>query len=236
MAWLLLVGSLLLVGCSTARQRDEPANLLGSLRFRDDQTFEFFQAVYRSGNLYRDFRPVMVVDTIYEDLRYRELFLRTLRERFLVPPDGEERMRAQQQQEYRNRMDFLLFVYGGSNDKVNLQRADSAWKVFLRDDDGDLIAPSRMERVGEKSPIFAFLEQYFVGLDRWSEVVRVSFPKLDKAMLDKTPGKHPVQLLVTGIPGTVTLAWDEADIFYQKGEENGAPPASGEGAEPKKEG
>ncbi len=216
----LLAAWLGLAACTTARQREDPASLLGSLRFRDEQTFEFFHSVYRSGNLYRDFRPVMVVDTIYEDLRYRKLFLRTLREQFLVRPGDAARMRAEQVEAYRNRMDFLLFVYGGSNEKVNLHKEDSIWKVFLRDDDGQLISPMQVEPVGRKNPIFTFLEQYFVGLDRWSEVVRVSFPKLDKAAFGKAPGEHPVQLIVTGIPGTVTLAWEEPGLFYREPGEN----------------
>lgn len=211
---------LLLAACSTARQRGTPENLLGNLRFRNDETFEFFHRVYRSGNLYRDFRPVMVVDAIFEDLRYRELFLQTLEEQFLIRPEELERMAARQQEQYGNRMDFLLFVYGGSNDKVNLHKADSPWKVFLRDDEGELISPAKMEKIGRKNTVFAFLKQYFVGLDRWSEVVRVSFPKLDKALLGQEPGQGPFQLILTGIPGTITLGWDNVALFYARPEES----------------
>jgi hypothetical protein len=232
----LLAAGLLLTGCTTARQRDDPANLLGNLRFRSEETFDFFHAVYRSGNLYRNFRPVMVVDTIYEDQRYRELFLRTLREQFLIPQEAVARMRGEQAEAYRNRMDFLLFVYGGTNERVDLHKAESRWKVFLRDDDGQLIAPTRLERVGEKNTVFTFLEQYFVGLDRWSEVVSVSFPKLDKALLGQEPGPHPVQLIVTGIPGTVTLTWEDPSLFYAAPREDAETPLPEEARGAKKEG
>ena len=138
---------LLPAACSTARQRDTPENLLGNLRFRDAETFQFFHNVYRSGNLYRDFRPVLVVDSIYEDLQYRGRFLRVLEEQFLIRPEELVQMTAAQQQEYGNQMDFLLFVYGGSNDKVNLHKSDSRWRVFLKDDEGELISQAKLEPI-----------------------------------------------------------------------------------------
>ena len=70
---LLLLWVLLLAGCTSARQRGEPTNLEGSRRFRNEDTFRYFHDVYRSGNLYQDFRPVLVVDAIYEDAEYRSL-------------------------------------------------------------------------------------------------------------------------------------------------------------------
>ena len=121
---------------------------------------------------------------------------------------------AEQREQYRNRMDFLLLVWGGSNDKVKLHKPKTAWKVFLRDDDGQLLAPAKIEPVDEKNPIYAFLTKYFIGLDRWSEVVRISFPKLDKQLLGQKPGAQPMRMLVTGIPGTVTMVWENPGLFY----------------------
>ncbi len=60
-----------LAACSTARERDTPQNISGILRLRNEETLPYFQDILRSGNLYQDFLPVLVVDTISEDLRYR---------------------------------------------------------------------------------------------------------------------------------------------------------------------
>jgi len=216
----LVLAVIVLFGCTSARQRGEPTNLAGSLRFRNEDTFRYFHEVYRSGNLYQDFRPVMVVDAIYEDMQYRRLYVNMLKERFLIEGKEAERLSAQQREQFRNSMDFLVLVWGGTNDRVNLHKGDASWKVYLRDDEGDLIAPSKLQPIKSKEPVYQFLKKYFSGLDRWSEVMRISFPKLDKALLKQTPGEHPFQFIVTGVPGSVTMQWEDAGLFYYDREEN----------------
>ena len=216
----LVLAVIVLAGCTSARQREEPTNLSGSLRFKNEDTFRYFHNVYRSGNLYQDFRPVMVVDAIYEDMQYRRLYVDMLKERFLIGDKEAARLSAQQRERFSNNMDFLVLVWGGTNDRLKLHKDDASWKVYLRDDDGELLTPSKLQPIKSKDLVYQFLKKYFTGLDRWSEVMRISFPKLDKAMLKQTPGEHPFQFIVTGVPGSVTMRWEDAGLFYYDREEN----------------
>ena len=59
-----------------------------------------------------------------------------------------------------------------------------------------------------------FLQMYFTGLDRWWEILRVRFPKLDKALLKQPLGEKPLQLTVTGVPGAVTITWEDRKRIY----------------------
>ncbi len=81
-----------------------------------------------------------------------------------------------------------------------------------------------MQPVKEHNPIHLFLKHYFTGLYRWSEVVRISFPKLDKHALGKNQGTQPMRIIVTGIPGSVIMSWSDAGLFYTP---EAPPPPSG---------
>lgn len=204
-----------LLGCTTAQQRESPTNLLGTLRFRDARAVEAFQSTHRAGNLYQDFRPVMVVDAVPMDLQYRRLYLAMLKERYLLPDAELAPLQAGSDQDFDNRVELVVLVYGGSNVPVPLEKASALWRVLLKDDDGQLLPPSRIEKVKDDSPIYQYVNRYFYGLDRWSQLYRISFPKLEKTLVGKTIGPEPMQLLVTGIDGTVVLSWQDTSIFYR---------------------
>jgi hypothetical protein len=205
----------LLLGCTTAQQRESPTNLVGTLRFRDAGAVEAFQSTHRAGNLYQDFRPVMVVDAVPMDLRYRQLYLAMLKDRYLLPDAELAPLQAESDKEFDNRVELVVLVYGGSNVPVPLEKATSRWRVLLKDDDGQVLTPAKIEKVKEDSPIYQYVNLYFYGLDRWSQLYRISFPKLEKSLVGKAIGPDPMQLLVTGIGGTVVLSWRDTSIFYR---------------------
>jgi hypothetical protein len=206
--------------CSTARQRAAPEGPTSLLHYRDAQTAAYFRHVYRSGNLYVDFRPALVVDAIAQDRTYRRLYVETLRQQLLLPPSEAERLHAEQAEAFETEIAILLFTYEGTAEPSRLTRANAPWRLFLRDDDGELTAPVSIQRIAEESPAYQYIDHYFRGLDRWSRMYLVTFPKLSKARLGQPVGPHPFELVVTGIKGTVTLRWEDPALFYAKG--NGA--------------
>jgi hypothetical protein len=212
----------LLLACTTAQERDSPSDLLSGLRFRDPQTAALFLNTHRAGNLYEDFRPVMAVDAVPMDLKYRRQFVAMVGQRYLLPEGELRRMTAEQEGEFDNRMEMIVLIYGGSNVPVPLENPKSVWRILLLDDDGQVLAPARVEKIRLDSVTFQFLNTYFYGLDRWSQVFKVGFPKLEKSALGKRPGGKPIQLIITGIAGTVTLSWSDPSLFY-RGEAPSAP-------------
>jgi hypothetical protein len=215
MLGVVLAGLALVAACTTARERADPGNISGVLRFRNAETQEHFHDSYRSGNLYLDFRPVMLADAIFEDERYRALFLKTIRDRYLLAGGNLEKMIQDEREHFDGYFEFLVFLYGGSNAPVRLNADAANWRVLLRDDDGDLLQPISMHEIRENSPTYRYIEGYFSGLDRWSQLYIVRFPKLEKSVAGQPLGKHPFELLVTGVEGTITMRWDKASQFYR---------------------
>lgn len=219
LAWFaaVLAAVALLAGCSTARRRDQPVGLTSLLHYRDPATHRYFADTYRTGNLYLDFRPALVVDAIVEDETYRRQYVEMVRERYLLSGDAAAKLAAEQRRQFETSIDVLVFIYEGTNHPTKLTGNDPLWRLFLRDDDGQLLTPQEIVRVPDGSPTYAYLQKYFYGLDRWSQVYRVRFPKLSKGVLGQPVGPHPVQLIVTSVRGTVTLQWENAGILYANG-------------------
>lgn len=203
-----------LAGCSTARRRDTPQGPISLLHYRDPATEAYFRDVYRTGNLYEDFRPALVVDAIFEGRRYRQLYVDTIRKQFLLTAAEAGRMEAKQERQFDTRITILLATYEGTAEPSNLAKPGAPWRLFLRDDDGQLEVPLAIRPVRRGSTVYQYLQKYFRGLDRWSQVYEVDFPKLSKAALGVPVGTHPFELIVTGVRGTVTLKWEHPALFY----------------------
>jgi hypothetical protein len=207
--------ALALAACTTARERETPRTISGNLRFRNAETEAHFRDNYRSGSLYLDFRPAMIADAIFQDERYRALYLETLRDRLLVTPENLERLRQDEQARFDESFEFLVFLYGGSNVPVRLNHPNALWRLLLRDDDGDLLEPASMRLIPEDSPVYRYIVGYFAGLDRWSQLYLVRFPKLEKTLAGQSPGSKPFELMVTGVDGTITMRWENPAWFYR---------------------
>jgi len=224
----LLSALALVAACTSARERGNPSTISGVLRFRSAETEDHFRDSYRSGNLYLDFRPVMIADAIFQDEHYRALFLQTMRDRYLVPGENLERMVQDEQERFDGYFEFLVFLYGGSNTPIRLNAQSANWRLLMRDDDGDLLQPVSVREIGADSHAYRYIQGYFSGLDRWSQLYIVRFPKLEKAVTGKSFGKHPFELLVTGMEGTITMRWENPGLFYRGANGIQIPPPSTE--------
>ena len=104
-----------------------------------------------------------------------------------------------------------------------LNKATSPWRVFLRDDDGQLLSPAEIQPIKRNRPIYLYLNQDFERVNRCAALFRVSFPKLEKSMTGQPFGDQPVQLILTGVPATVPLSWEDPALFYLPEEEKRKP-------------
>jgi hypothetical protein len=202
------------VGCSSARKREDPTNIVGNLRFRDSATERQFAQSYRSGSLYQDFRTVLLADAIAMDLPYRQGYVQMVSKTYMLSDADTRAMAHAQEAEFASTFSLLVFLYGGSNRPIPLGEAASPWRVLLQDDDGQVLVPATIEKLRPESAVYQYLSIYFYGLDRWSQAFRISFPKLDKVLLAQRFGKQPMTLIVTGLGGTVRMVWLDPSVFY----------------------
>lgn len=209
---LILIFSILLISCTTARNRDSEDNLYSVLQFKDAQTENQFDDIYRSGNIYLDYTTVLAVDAIYKDLDYRKRYLDELTDVYYFDQTAQQDWKETTLEEYRNTYEFLVFVYNGTIKKTRLEHASSEWQIFLQDEDGDILKPVSIKKLSLKNREMIYLDKYFYALDRWSEVFRVRFPKLHK---QQPSSQDPFELIFSGIKGKTILKWNEPDVFYQ---------------------
>lgn len=212
-----------IAACSTARQRSAENHLRSLLHYRDDQSATLFHGNYRSGNLYLNFRPALIVDAIVLDRRYRARFAGLMRERMLVDAPGERKLLAELDAAFDEHVELLVFVYEGVYPPSALTKPESRWRILLQDDEGDHIPPSTVHKLSPQDPHYQYIEDHFIGLDRWVRAYRLIFPKLPKGRLGRASGEHPFVLIFTGIKGIVRLQWDDMSLFYRLSEANEAP-------------
>jgi hypothetical protein len=213
----LLLTMFLILGCTSARHRESPTNIIGNLKFRDSSTQDRFADTYRSASLYEDFRTVLLADAIAMDQEYRRGYVEMLRKAYLLSDSDVQSMQQDQGKDFSGSMSLLLFLFGGTNRPIPLGQPTSQWKVLLQDDDGQVLAPATIEKLKPENPTYRYLSSYFYGLDRWAEAFKVSFPKLDKVLLRQRIGNKPIELIVTGLQGTVRMTWQYPRVVYGRG-------------------
>ena len=184
-----------------------------NLKFKDVSSQKQFDAVYRNAHFYRDYRPVMIVDALFKDMGYREKFATALKTSFLFSDEKYNGLLKREQNVFNNSFEFVVFLYNGSVEKSKLGEEDAQWKIFLRDDDGDLTSPLKITRLKDTDREFQFLGQHIYELDRWVDPYLVSFPKLSKRSINLEVGEKPLELIITSIEGTLRLTWTGQQVY-----------------------
>ena len=210
--YLLLVG---LASCSTARERYQAKPVRSLLKYRDSEASKLLKRTHRSGNLYINFRSTLEVDAVLMDRQLRQLIVNRYAEKFLLSERQAKVLQVEQESAFDNSIEMLVFVYEGANNLTDLTRSDAPWRILLRDDEGSLHPPSQVLRLRKHHPQYQLLEHNFAVVDRWTQAYRIKFPKLAKGILAQKVGKQPMQLIFTGIKGSVILHWQDPSLFYR---------------------
>jgi hypothetical protein len=210
--WIALI--LMSSACTTAKNRNQENNLYHVLKFKSAKTEQFFQGTYRAGNIYLDYGTVLIVDAIFKGVKYRRFLLQEMSDVYYYNKQTKVEKAKKHIENYNNYFEFLVFIYGGSNDKVDFGKPRSEWQIYLKDDEGDLLRANYIRKVKRKVKEVIFLDKYFFPLDRWSEIYRVRFPKYNKPRPQLENKK--MTLIISGIRGKTKLEWKDLSVFYEK--------------------
>ena len=120
----------------------------------------------------------------------------------------------EQKRQFANQFEFLLMIYSGSNEKTDFGKKDSLWQAKLYDDDGDKVVPIKIQKIKKTDEERVLLSNYLKDLDRWVEVYRISFPKLNKLATGVKLGSEPFKLEVAGLEGRLEFSWEDPKKFY----------------------
>ncbi|MFQ5585817.1 MAG: hypothetical protein ACE5GF_03225 [Thermodesulfobacteriota bacterium] len=158
------------------------------------------------GKVYRGMESRLVVHATYRGWGLREAYVREYEKRYRLDSYQREKLLAGEKARYEEGEEFFLAVYTPEGRWNDLDRSDSVWKLYLKNDRDERVSPVEVRRVDEESPL---IREFYPDLDPWSYGYVVIFPKYsEKGELplinDET---RSFTLIITGVLGQTEITW-----------------------------
>ncbi len=169
---------------------------------------------YRKNEIYRDYNTKMIAAGLFRSEDYRQFLNDSLKSSYQLDEAASLEISLEHKQQFANQFDFLLMIYSGSNKKINFGKKDSLWQAQLYDDDGDKVVPMEIQKIKNTDQERLLLGRYLKDLDRWIEVFKISFPKLNKLTTGVKLGPKPFKLEITSLEGRLEFSWEDSKKFY----------------------
>ena len=169
---------------------------------------------YRKDEIYQDYNTKMIAAGLFCSEEYREFLINSIQSSYHLDEAVSLEISLDQKQQFANQFEFLLMIYSGSNEKTDFGKKDSTWQARLYDDDGDKAVPSRIQRLKNTDKERLLLGKYLKELDRWVEVYKLSFPKLNKPATGVNLGSETFRLEMASIEGRIAFSWEDTEKFY----------------------
>ena len=206
---------ILSAGCSTAHLRDRPRSLSNSENHASSERSNYLAENTRSGNLYRDYRSLIIANVLFKDLTYRELWLEEQKELGFATQAQIGVIEQRENETFDQRWEFLIVAFRGDKQRIDLDDPDSPWRLVVQDDDGKWIHAIAVKQLHPRDAQHRYLKRYWSGVDPWSRIYQVSFPKLAKGRLSQPLGGEPFRLVMAGVEGRLSFAWENPSRFYR---------------------
>ena len=169
---------------------------------------------YRKNEIYRDYNTKMIAAGLFRSEDYRQFLNDSLKSSYQLDEAASLEISLEHKQQFANQFDFLLMIYSGSNKKIDFGKKDSLWQAQLYDDDGDKVVPMEIQKIKNTNQERLLLGRYLKDLDRWIEVFKISFPKLNKLTTGVKLGPKPFKLEITSLEGRLEFSWEDSKKFY----------------------
>ena len=169
---------------------------------------------YRKNEIYRDYNTKMIAAGLFRSEDYRQFLIDSLKSSYQLDEAASLEISLEHKQQFANQFDFLLMIYSGSNKKIDFGKKDSLWQAQLYDDDGDKVVPMEIQKIKNTDQERLLLGRYLKDLDRWIEVFKISFPKLNKLTTGVKLGPKPFKLEITSLEGRLEFSWEDSKKFY----------------------
>ena len=169
---------------------------------------------YRKNEIYRDYNTKMIAAGLFRSEDYRQFLNDSLKSSYQLDEAASLEISLEHKQQFANQFDFLLMIYSGSNKKIDFGKKDSLWQAQLYDDDGDKVVPIEIQKIKNTDQERLLLGRYLKDLDRWIEVFKISFPKLNKLTTGVKLGPKPFKLTINSLEGRLEFSWEDSKKFY----------------------
>lgn len=160
----------------------------------------------REGRIHEGLESRLVAYATYRGWEFREAYVREYVKRYEMDSYQGDKLLTDESTDYEAVEEFFLAVYTPSTKWNDLDKSNSIWNLYLRNDRGERVSPIDVKRVDEDSPL---IKEFYPQIDLWSYGYIIRFPKY--AGVSETPllGDDTVsfEIIVTGVLGKTEMRW-----------------------------
>ncbi len=151
--------------------------------------------------IYRNkFVTTLVVNAVYRNMEFREGYVHEYSKAYQLTKAEEDAMLTKEKEQDENEISFYLFAYTEEEKWNNFDKANPAWKIYLKDDKSNRLEPLSVKRF-TLEPALHFI--YFPLVSQWMKGYEVSFPK----SIDINNAKS-LTIILTGFLGNTEMTWE----------------------------
>jgi len=151
----------------------------------------------KTAKLYQQLDTIMIVDVIYNDMALRKAWVEQEARARRLADDRKSALLDEQEKEDENTAQFVVALYTADEDWNDLDKKESRWSIFLKND-GDPVRPASIEKV---KPEKLKLRDNLPFISSFRSFYLVSFPR------ERVTAK-PFDLVMSGLLGEVKLGFE----------------------------
>ncbi len=176
--------------------------LLTTLSHASDIDFKkLVEKQSRGEKIYRNkFVTTLVVNSVHRNKEFREGYVHEYAKAYQLTKAEEEAMLSKELAQDEKEISFYLFAYTEDEKWNNFDKANPAWKIYLKDDKSNRLEPLSVKKF-KLEPSLHFI--YFPMVSHWMTGYEVSFPK----NIDAANAKS-LTIVLTGFLGNTELTWE----------------------------
>ncbi len=170
--------------------------------FASDMPFgKLVEKQTRIEKIYKNkFVTTLVVIAVYKNMEFREGYVHEYAKAYQLTKAEEDAMLTKEKEQDEKEISFYLFAYTEEEKWNNFDKANPAWKIYLKDDKSNRLEPLSVKRF-TLEPALHFI--YFPMVSQWMKGYEVSFPK----NIDVTNAKS-LTIILTGFLGNTEITWE----------------------------
>ena len=195
--WRLALSLVFILGCSTAKKRDYPTNILQDIKpfYRD------FSAQHRAGNIYEDFELEIEVEAILKDASYQTMLNQAANKEAATGDRLDQALATDKD------LNFLVLIYTPEHRIKNAEELQKAWSFSLQGDKHNYLLVDFVA-VDESNLEYKFISDNLATFDRWSTVFSLNF--VPQAANNESAGaaNEMVTMTIKGLVGETRMSWD----------------------------
>lgn len=193
-SWGILIFVLIAIaGCA----RVEEYVSVGTKKGVSDEYLKKLTAWTRSSTEYSEFETRAKIVCTYKSPEFKEAYTKEYARLYLLPKGDEEKKAKLMKEMSAQETEFGFYAYTADFNANDFSKADSTWKIFLVDNQGNQVSPIEIRRVTRITPL---VEEFYPYVNQYhGRYYTLSFPR-------QLEGAR-VKLVFTSVLATINLEW-----------------------------